>query len=200
MLKWVGGCAVILVLAVAIAMFAGYQKIRSVAAEGPAVSVVIHAPAERVFASLAHADSLTEWRAEGLGIRTSRRGLLQPGDTLILQTTGGPAGPQRSTWVVTTVVPPRVVAMEARGDTSGTVLATRRDSVVALGDSALVVTTMAAAVLDSLRVVHPDSGRPNEVMLDVTSNIMVSAMRLQSGSELRALKRRIEGDTLQRAP
>lgn len=192
MLKWVGGCLVALIVVVGIVMIAGYRKLKEVAAKGPAATV-IYAPAERVFASLADADSMTEWRLEGLGIRSSRTGPLRAGDSLRVQTTMGPNRQQRSLWIVTQSAPGRVFAVEMRDDGTGQVMASRRDSLIAHGaDSTTVISTFAAALVDSLRAMRADTSGGGAA--DMAGMLFLSAMRVQSEAELARLKRRIEGD------
>jgi uncharacterized protein YndB with AHSA1/START domain len=193
MLRWLGGCAAVAVVLVLVGICAGYQKINRMAAEGPQETVVVHAPAERVFTMVAHSDSLTEWRQEGLGIRASRPGILRAGDSVVIQTASGPARNMRATWHVSFVVPGVLIAFEMRGD-SGHALATRKDSVIALGDSTQVISSLVATAMDSVR------GRTGEgegsAVVDMTSKLFISAGRLQIRGELLRLKARIEGDSL----
>lgn len=198
MLRWVGGCAVALAALVAIGMCTGYRKISRMAAEGPEETVVIHAPASRVFAMVANADSLSEWRLEGLGIRASRAGMLRVGDSLIIQSTSGPSRNMRSTWHVSAVIPDVLIAFEMRSD-SGGMLAVRKDSVIALADSTQVISSFIATIADSLRRQAVDSGQA-AALVDVTSKLFITAGRMQTRAELARLKARIMGDSLRPAP
>src|SRR5258708_9965630 len=115
-LKWVLGILGVGVVFVCVAAWYGYRKLQSFAGQGPS-SVTIGAPASRVFASIADADSLKEWRTEGLGIRSSRQGRLVVGDTLVVQnrgTTATNSRQSRSTWVVSGVIPDVLLALEVR--------------------------------------------------------------------------------------
>lgn len=190
MLRWIGGCALVAVLLLAIGMCAGYRKITKMADEGPQETVVIQAPAQRVFTMVAHADSLSEWRAEGLGIRASRAGMLQAGDSVIIQSGAASNRSMRSTWHVSQVIPGMLIAFEMRSD-RGT-MAVRRDSVIALGDSTQVISSFVVTAVDSLRA-DGDSG---SAMSDMTSKLFLSAGRMQTRAELLRLKQRIEGDSL----
>jgi uncharacterized protein YndB with AHSA1/START domain len=189
-LKWIGGCAVVAVLLVVIGMCAGYRQINRMAAEGPEETVVIHAPAARVFTMVAHADSLSEWRMEGLGIRASRAGLLQTGDSVQIQSSSGPNRNMRSTWHVRSVLPGMLIAFELRG-TNGAPMAVRKDSVIALGDSTQVISSLLAMMPDS-GTSAPDEG---SAMADMTSKMFLTAGRMQARAELLRLKARIEGDS-----
>lgn len=189
MLRWIGGCAVVVVLLAVIGMCAGYRKISHMAAEGPEETVIVHAGAPRVFAMVANADSLTEWRLEGLGIRASRAGSLRVGDSLVIQSTSGPNRNVRSTWHVSALVPNVLIAFQMRTDT-GSTLATRKDSIIALGDSTQVITSIVATLVDSDR--QRDSGQGSAVV-EMTSKLGITAGRMQARAELLRLKSRIEG-------
>lgn len=187
----------VVVLLAVIGMCAGYRKISTMAEEGPEETVVIHAPAARVFTMMANADSLTEWRAEGLGIRSSRPGMLQSGDSLEMQSASGPNRNMRSVWHVQSVVPNVLITFALRSDT-GAALIARKDSVIALGDSTQVITSLAASVMDSLgRAAREADG---SAVADMASKLFITAGRLQARGELLRLKARIEGDTLRPAP
>jgi uncharacterized protein YndB with AHSA1/START domain len=192
MLRFIGGCLVV-VLVVAIAAFwFGYRKLETYTAEGASVTVTIAAPPPRVFASLADADSMTEWRLEGLGLRASRRGLLKQGDTLHAQMRSSGGRQERATWIVTAVVPNKLFATQMLDD-SGRVLATRRDSLVEVADSTKVVTTFATPRFDSIRVAPGNStGVAGGRALDMASKLVLSGLKLQSTSELDRLKARLE--------
>jgi uncharacterized protein YndB with AHSA1/START domain len=181
------------VLCVVGVLWYGYRKLETYAGTGPSTTITIDAPARRVFANIADADSMTEWRAEGLGIRASHRGPLKVRDTLHMQVSGAsPERERRSTWVVTALVPAQLLAMDMLND-SGRVVATRRDSLIALGDSTKVVSTFAAPMLDSIRAAKPDSGGK---MAGVAEKLLISGMKMQSSIELQRLKARLEGDTV----
>ncbi len=111
-LKWVLGILGVAVVVVCFAAWYGYRALQNFAQTGPNAAVVIGAPASRVFASIAVADSMTEWRSEGLGIRSSRRGVLQVGDTSLVSRGD-------STGVVTTFTAPVLDSLRRRGDGTG---------------------------------------------------------------------------------
>jgi uncharacterized protein YndB with AHSA1/START domain len=198
MLRWIGGCAVVLVVLVVIGMCAGYRQINRMAAEGPEETVVIYAPASRVFVSVASGDSLSEWRAEGLGIRASRPGVLRVGDSVIMQSTMGPGRNQRSTWHVRSVIPDMLIAFEMRSDTGG-MIAVRKDSVIALGDSTQIISSLVATVRDSGRRAT-DSAGEGSAMADMASKMFLTAGRVNARVELLRLKARIEGDSTRPIP
>lgn len=197
MLRWVGGCAVVVIVLAAIGIWTGYRKVTDMAEAGPRESVIVRAPAERVFAMVANADSLPEWRMEGLAIRASRSGMLQAGDSLVVQSSV--AGRSlRSTWHVSAVVPNVLIAFQMRSDT-GSMIATRTDSVIALGDSTRLASSVVAALIDSVRSAQRDSGEGTAIA-DMTSKIFITAARMQTRAELLRLKTRVEGDSTAARP
>jgi uncharacterized protein YndB with AHSA1/START domain len=194
-LKWVLGLLGVAVVFVCLAAWYGYRKLQSFAAEGPS-SVIILAPASRVFASIADADSMKEWRSEGLGIRASRQGRLAVGDTLVVQsssTTTSSRRSSRSTWVVTAVIPDVLMALEVRNDSTGEPMFMRRDSLISLGDSTRVMSTFSSPMFDRLKTRGDTSGRAKGAMLNLASNVMIAGLRVVSDQELKRLRGHIEG-------
>jgi hypothetical protein len=197
-LKWILGILGVVVVIVCFGAWYGYRALQNFAQAGPSSAVVIGAPAGRVFASIADADSMTEWRSEGLGIRSSRRGVLQVGDTVRTQAReqGMSSGRRsNSTWVVTAVVPDVLLALEVRDDSTGATIFMRRDSLVSLGDSTRVVTTFTAPMLDSLRQRGDSAGRAAGAVFGLTSNAMIVGLRAVSQQELKQLKGHVEGNS-----
>ena len=193
MSKWMKGCLVILAL-IALVMWWGYRKMASVAS-GPPPEVTIHAPASRVFASLANGDSIPAWMARGNNVVISRHGMLLPGDTISVQMRRGFGGgrTERIRWIVSSVVPDKLLALEVR-DTTGNVLGTRRDSLIAVGDSTRIVSNVVVSLPDSiLRGAKSDTSRGAAAMVDMTSRMIFSAFRMESKLDLTQLKNRIEG-------
>src|SRR5678816_619609 len=82
MLKWLGGCAVVAVILLAGGAYFAMRTVRESLSPDGSARVAIHAPPERVFASLASADSQATYIAAGNKVTTSRRGALQPGDSI----------------------------------------------------------------------------------------------------------------------
>jgi uncharacterized protein YndB with AHSA1/START domain len=197
MLKWIlGGCLALVILA-CVAIWAGYRQLKKFAAEGPSTSIMIAATPQRVFASLANADSLTDWRTEGPGITASHHGPLVVGDTLSIETRNNRG--TRMLWIVTAVARDTAIAYEATMTGGGAPrgLFTRRDSVIARADSTQVIstfgTTMMESVIDSARAKGRDVGPVGQGVLGMASTAMIAGMRVQSGAELGKLKARIEG-------
>jgi hypothetical protein len=154
--------------------------------------VTIHATPERVFASLANGDSIPFWMSRGNNVTVHRHGMLVPGDTIRVDLKRAVSGAQtRAVWVVTDVTPPNLLALAVR-DTAGLVLATRRDSLIAVADSTRIISTINLVNLDSLVVARGDSVKSSPAMLRMAQNVMVSAFRIDANVGLKQLKTRIE--------
>lgn len=192
-LKWIGGCLGIGILLVLGVCWFGYKQMKNFAGEGTP-TVVIHAPAKRVFGFLANADSLTEWRNEGLGIRSARKGLLHAGDTVVMQARGaiGNRIASRVVWVVRDVQPNKVVVMEMLNNRSIPV-AQRRDSLVDYGDS-----TVMLSLFDMMMSRPGDSA--SDTSGGLAGNMMRLGMRAQLRMEQSVLRAVIQGDSLPPRP
>jgi uncharacterized protein YndB with AHSA1/START domain len=164
-------------------------------AEGPPPMVTINAPASRVFASLANGDSIPNWMGRGSTARVSRRGPLVPGDTIALQTQNRFAGNRdRMRWIVGEVVPNKLLVLNIVDDSTGKVMGTRRDSLVAVGDSTRIISNIAVVDLATMAGPSVDSAdKSAAAMLKVGERMMFSAFRMESKVELGRLKARIEG-------
>lgn len=197
MLRWIGGCAVVAIVLVAFGMWTGYRKISNLAEEGPAETTIVHAPAERVFAMVANADSLPLWRMEGTAIRASRAGQLQVGDSIVARSAAGGAT-MVSVWHVSALVPNALIAFQMRSDT-GSTIAARRDSLIALGDSTRIVSTTVSTLSDPIPSPRRDSGE-GAAIPRMASKVFVAAARMQTRAELLRLKTRVEGDSTAAPP
>src|ERR1700722_13879944 len=80
MWKWLSGCAVVIVVVLACAAWWGLQRMKAFTASGGTATVTIAGSPERVFASLANADSFATWQTNPF--EGSHHGLLVAGDTL----------------------------------------------------------------------------------------------------------------------
>lgn len=191
MWKWIVGA----VLLLAATLFATcYVFIRRATSGGDTVTVAIAASPARVWASLANVDSMATWMRPGTRVTATRHGIVASGDTLHIESGSDGAPPEKASWVVADVTPGSVLVLEIRSDSTGMTLASRRDSLVSAGDSTLVVSTIAAPMIESLRAERGDSGgRLGGAVLDIGSKMMVSAFRLLSEQDLRRLKARLEG-------
>lgn len=195
MLRWLGGFVLLVVLLIASGMWYGYRKLTSFAGgDGPATTV-IGASVERVFASLADGDSIPDWMGISGTVRPSRHGRLRPGDTLSVTPQDSSDTRQPMSWIVAEVTPGKLLVLQMRNDSLGVIAATRRYALEARGDSAAILTTVASPMIDSVRTARRDS-TAGGAMLNFTSKLMLSAMRMQSQVELMQLKARIEGRPL----
>ena len=191
MWKWIGGILVLVLLCFVGASWYGYQ---TVTAGGDSVRITIAGGPTRVFAALATHDSLPAWRLVRDGATTGHHGPLAPGDTLRVDAgrTRGRGG--RLTWVATDVQHDKLLAFALRNDSTGQTIATRRDSLVSLGDSTMIVSVIASPMMDSVRTSREDSpGRAGSALVDMSSKLLVSSFRMQSKLELTRLKDHIEG-------
>jgi uncharacterized protein YndB with AHSA1/START domain len=194
MLKWIlGGCATLILIACIFAWI-GYRKLKTYANEGPAATVTIMASPHRVFASLADPDSMADWRMDGAQMTAAHKGLLKAGDTLVVRnaTQSSTGRPARLNWVVTVVTMDQLVAFEAV-DTAGHAMMTRRDSVIGVGDSTRVISTIAAPMMDSIQARSGKSGPVAQGVMGMASTAMIAALRMSSDMELKRLKIMIEG-------
>jgi hypothetical protein len=135
--------------------------------------------------------------ARGNVVLVSRHGMLVPGDTISVQLRRAFGGRlERIRWIVSAIVPDKLLVLEVRSDTTGTLLGTRRDSLISIGDSTRVVSNVVVALPDSIRrAAKSDTARNvrSDAMIDMTSRMIFSAFRMESKIDLTRLKDRIEG-------
>lgn len=177
MWKWIGGILLALIVCVMAAAWWGFRQIAGSLSPDGTVRVAIAAPSARVFSSLSDADSAATWMANGSKVSTGKHGPLGIGDSIRIEIrsvgTGRPV-----TWKVTEVVPGKAISMQLESpDPRHPFIATRRDSLVQVGDSTIVV--------DRITAVPPPAGTAEQMMM--------SMFKLQSKVELMSLKSRIEG-------
>jgi|SRR5687768_14842904 len=199
MWKWLGGCLlVVLVLIVGAVIFAYRTMKESLGPDGSA-TVTIGASPARVFASIAHGDSVATWMAQGNTVLTSRHGPLIAGDTLRIEARIGIGAPdQNMTWIVREVVPERLLMLELEGGKTNEVIATRRDSVYAAGDSTRVVSRIVSPLLDSMGT-GKAKGKADRAG-GFAPELLLSMFKMQAKLELMRLKQRIESPARPVAP
>jgi uncharacterized protein YndB with AHSA1/START domain len=189
MWKWILGAVVLIVLLIGSGMWYGLRKMSALASGDSTATLTIGATPDRVFASLANGDSIGDWMVSGR-VRPSRNGLLRRGDTLYVeQRDSARAG--RMAWVVTDVSPGKAFSLQLEGDSLNIAAISRRYTILAQGDSAVVFSTVTSPMMDSVRRV--EAGGSNSSMMAFASKMMLGAMRMQNGLELKQLKARIEG-------
>jgi hypothetical protein len=172
MFKWIAGGCLVIAVAIGCLMFWGYRKAAQYADQPPS-SIAIAATPERVFASVATAESLSTWRGFAGKPRMTRSGLLAKGDTIVDQ---NPSNPGASMiWVVDSVAPGKLIVSHSLISQSNMPMALRRDSL-----SAEASMTRVTTVIDL-------SPGP------VQSKVMLGALRIGSQAELEKLKHRIDG-------
>ena len=194
MWKCLGGCLAIVVLLIAAATWWGYQAMQNQLSPSGAASVTIAGTPARVFSALGNGDSASSWMAAGNSVTTSRRGQLEPGDTLrvaMRATVGMPQ--QHLTWLVSGVVPDTLLVLELHADTGKIVMATLRDSLFAIGDSTTVISTLVSPMVDSIGSRVSGNGKRGGILAGATASLMLSAFRMQAKLDLVQLKAHIEG-------
>jgi uncharacterized protein YndB with AHSA1/START domain len=196
MLKWIASGCLVIIVVIGIVMYAGYRKMQSIAAAGPSVAVGIHAPPERVFASMAHSDSLSAWFAPSSTITTSRKGALAAGDTLFV-TTRRDSIP-RSAWVIDTIVPNTLMTMRWVMLQNQMIVTRRRDSLSVAGDSTIVTSTVASFMSDSLAAARSRTSGVTGGMLEMGSTMTIAGARMQAEMELKRLRDHIQGTPVSR--
>jgi len=184
MWKWIGGIVLIIILCFAAAIWTGYRKLT---ADGDAATVTIAGTPERIFAALATHDSLPSWYVLKGQPAPAGHGLIGIGDSLPAQIPQSASRGRKSRWVADTVVPGKLIALSLHTDTA--VVAVRRDSLVSIGDSTEIISTISSPLMENVKARNPGGAR----LIGVSSKLLVSAMRLQSKVELLRLKNHIEG-------
>jgi hypothetical protein len=158
----------------------------------------IKATPERIFASLSNVDSLSTWMSPGLEFRTSRKGALVAGDSLLLVQRRD--SQPRTAWLVDTIVPNTVIAMRMVAIDRGKsmVMFRRRDSLAVSGDSTLVISTVVSTMMDSLTATAGQKGGVAGGIMDMASTMGSAGARMQAEQDLKRLKLRIEGPPVSR--
>jgi len=195
MWKWIGGILLVLVLCLVGASWLGYQKLTS---GGDAATVTIAGSPERIFAALANHDSLASWWVLKGQPGPTGHGPIAVGDPLPVQVPQSSSRQRFSRWVTDEVVPGKLLVLSLRNDSAGLVVAVQRDSLVSLGDSTQVISTISSPLMDNLRSQNGAEKAPG-ALTDMSSKLVVSAMRIQSKLELTRLKNHIEGRPVEAA-
>ncbi len=194
MWKWLVGILVALVLLILVGGWWGYQAVQKNLSSDGTERVTIAGTPARVFAALANGDSVPKWMANGNTITTTRHGPLVVGDSLQVAMKSTFAVPQRPmTWQITEVNPDHLLAFQLVSDSTHRVIAVRRDSLVAAGDSTNIVSTVVSPLLDSIQAIHAGpKPKASDGIIGLGSTIMISAFRMQSKLDLLQLKAHIE--------
>jgi hypothetical protein len=182
MLKWIGGCLVLVVVLIAGGSWFAMRSMRNSLAPDGSVRVSIAASPQRVYASMGDGDSLKTWMAQGSTVTTWRGGPLVVGDSIkveLRRSLGMSQTPM--TWHVRELVPDRVIALSV--SQGGRPIGVRRDSLVAAGDSTVIVSVLTSSLNDSTK----------SSAAGVAGDMVLSMFRLQSKLELQSLKARLEG-------
>ncbi len=195
MLKWILGGAVLIILALAGTCYYGYSKLTG---GGDTVAITMGASPERVFATLTTPDSMALWMTSSRLESPTGGAMLAVGDTLRFR---GPTTGQDTTgtvvtgdWVVRELNAPTLIVIEMLGDAAdGKVMITRRDSLVAVGDSTTIYSTFTAPLFDSLSTTVRDRSKVGGSTLGSASKMIIGVMRMTTEEEFKGLKKRVEG-------
>jgi len=192
--KWLGGCLLIGLVVVGMGVWSSWRKLSPYSGPNGPETTVIAAPASRVFASLANADSISSWMNPSLGVRAAHHGMLVAGDTLKIGAKGRLTfGAEPMKWIVVDVRPDQLFALQLRSDSTGKILATRQFTIAARGDSTLVTSEVSTPVADSIRASRTDTLKRSDAWIAGLSKMMMASLRMQSHLEMEELKRHIEG-------
>jgi hypothetical protein len=191
MLRWILGIILALVVLAAGTCWYGYTKLT----EGGSTAVVqIATTQDRAWRYLSDPDSMVLWQDSTTDIRVWSDTMpgLALGDSVQMGN-GDSSGKVRTTmtWVLTRIDAPTALAWSAVGDSSGTSIMGRTDSLTARGDSVEIRITFEATLFDSLRQIDSVGGLTGR-LLGGTSNMMVSMMRLTTEAQLGKLKALLE--------
>ena len=194
MWKWLGGCLLVVAVLVIGAMIWGYRTMKESLAPDGSASVTIAAPPARVFATMGHGDSAATWMAQGSTVLPSRHGPLVAGDSLRIETsTRLPAPRQAMIWRVKQIVPDQLLVLELLSDSTHRIIATRRDSLSAVGDSTRVVTRIISSMIDSVSAAQKKAkAKSPDGLAGMAPEFLLAMFRMQSKLELERLKGRIE--------
>ena len=179
MLKWVGGCFVLVVLLIAGGAWFAMRTVRDSLGPDGSVRVSIAASPQRVYASMSNADSLKTWMAPGNTITTWRSGPLVVGDSIKVEIRRSLGAAM--VWRVRELVPDQAVTLDVTQGTTQPV-GVRKDSLIASGDSTIVVSVIASSASESAK-----SGTSG-----LAGDMAISMFRLQAKLELQSLKARLE--------
>jgi uncharacterized protein YndB with AHSA1/START domain len=189
MFKWIIGIlAALLLLALGFCWY-GFKQ---VTAGGDTARVAILASPERVWAYLAHPDSLARWQDSSTTLTASTDSLLVAGDTVWLRGRNqAGTGSERMRWVIERVNAPWAIVMKATDDSTGMEIVRRTDSIAIAGDSTILLSRFAPTIIDSIQAADT-SGGLGQRLLGAAGRITVGAMRAIAELDQARLKRMLE--------
>ena len=198
MWKWILGALVLVVLLVGGGMWWGVRKITQFANGDSTATTTISGTPERVFLTLAHGDSISDWMGTGGRVRPSRHGILRKGDTLYMTSSSSrmrndSIRVQKMNWIVGDVAPGKRLVMRLEADTMNFVAVNREYTVLQQGDSTVVFSMVTSPMVDTITKMADKKGSGGVAQLAI--KMMVGALRMQNAMELKMLKAHIEGTT-----
>lgn len=199
MWKWIVGVLVVILVLVMGTCYWGFRKLTS---GGNSIEVIIKQSPERIFAMFTDPDSLRSWSSAAGQVGRTGTGALQVGDTLTsslpMSSPTPNAPPSRvDRWVVRVVQAPTlfvldgIVASDSIGKSK--VMLSRRDSLVAMGDSTRIISTFTSPEIENLRAKAGDSGKKvARASMGVLEKLIATGARMGMEMDLQRLKTRLE--------
>jgi hypothetical protein len=194
MWKWILGTIAVIVIGLATTCYIGLKKVTG---GGDSAQVTIKGRPERVFALLTDRDSVLAWRTGVTDITPVLKRAFQSGDTIRITSALGSDSARTRTqlWVVREVHAPALIVLDAvQFNSAGVphVVNTRRDSLVAAGDSTRVIATlsMSPTFLSAQTGGEPRGGA--QAIGGLAEKLMLGTARMMAESELQQLKRYVE--------
>ncbi len=189
MLRWILIGAAVLVVAVMGTCYWGY---RQVIADGNTATVTVATTPTRAWTYLTDVDSLATIIDSTMTLTTTGARALAVGDTLRLRERSGSNRPASSmTWRVTGLDSARVRQLSTGIDTAQKASLQRIDSVLTVGDSVRISSTVLAQGME--RIAASDSvGKVGGMVMTGATRLMIGGMRLMAQHELDRLKLRLE--------
>jgi hypothetical protein len=190
MWRWILGIIVIVILGLVGTCYAGYRRLTS---GDNIVTTPVPYDARHAFALLSDRDSLIEWLPDGTTATPAGHGALRVGDTIRV---AAPARRNVSTgravqvWVVREVKAPAVIAIEGiEFDPGGLPHTgfTRRDSIVAAGDSSHIVSTFVGFPLLSQSESAASGSAVTASLLGAADRVRLGAARMMWQGQLQRL-------------
>lgn len=193
MWKWIAGILAFVLVALIGTCYAGYRRLTS---GGSDVAQALPGSVSHNFTMLTDRDSLLDWLPDGTTATPEHHGSLKPGDTVRVAAATrrqGASGRAAQLWIVREVKAPDVFAIEAIEFDPGGLphpAFTRRDSLVAAGDSTRVTSTFTFTPLASTLDPSATSSAAASSLLSTADRMRVGAARIMWQTQLRSLARK----------
>jgi hypothetical protein len=189
MLKWILIVLGVLIVAVMGTCYWGY---RQVTGGGNSATVTVAGSADQIWSYLTDLDSMAVIADSTMSVSSTGDGVLAVGDTLRFRERGGrslQSGVME--WKVVSLDAPRVRVLSTGIDTAQKAALERIDSVLVVGDSVRIVSTLRARGVE--RIAASDSvGAVGGVVMGGATKLMIGGMRMMAELELERLKAHVD--------